>query len=94
MSGRSLVTRNLQAGIKEPQRGVADRCMDLAAVDAGSVDAGLRKFISSILVALVDEYVVVDPAGDDVKLGMRDCRAANSALSLGGAWVSPAPTVM
>src|SRR5215510_12938638 len=57
--------------------------MDLAAIDAGSVDAGLRKFISSILVALVDEYVVVDPAGDDVKFGMRDMSCGELGVVLG-----------
>jgi hypothetical protein len=61
--------RHVEAGIVELQRRVADQRMDLAAVDAGSVDAGLREFIPAILVALIDENVVVDPARDDVKLG-------------------------
>src|SRR5262245_36949691 len=79
----SLPARHVQARIVELQGGVADRRMDLAAVDAGSVDAGLRKFISSILVALVDEYVVVDPAGDDVKFGMRDMSCGELGVVLG-----------
>src|SRR5262249_30058417 len=68
----SLAARHVQGGIVELQGGVADQRMDLAAVDAGSVDAGLREFIPPVLVALVDENVVVDPARDHVKLGMRD----------------------
>src|SRR5215510_6036323 len=79
----SLPARRVQARIVELQGGVADRCMDLAAVDAGSVDAGLRKFIPSVLAALVDEYVVVDAAGDDVKLGMRDMSCGELGVVLG-----------
>src|SRR5262245_12676921 len=79
----SLPARHVQARIVELQGGVADRCMDLAAVDTGSVDAGLRKFIPSVLVALVDEYVVVDAAGDDVKLGMRDMSCGELGVVLG-----------
>src|SRR5262245_31652350 len=79
----SLPARHVQARIVELQGGVADRYMDLAAVDAGSVDAGLRKFIPSVFVALVDEYVVVDPVGDDVKLGMRDMSCGELGVVLG-----------
>src|SRR5262245_65851407 len=65
----SLPARHVQARIVELQGGVADRCMDLAAVDAGSVDAGLRKFIPSVLAAIVGESVWVDPAGGGGKPG-------------------------
>src|SRR5262249_60698196 len=68
----SLPARHVQARIVELQGGVADRCMDLAAVDAGGVDAGLRKFIPSVLAALVDECVGVAPAGAYVKSCSRD----------------------
>src|SRR5262249_16810507 len=79
----SLAARHVQAGTVELQDGVADQRMDLAAVDAGSVDAGLREFIPPVLVALVDEYVVVDPARDHVKLGMRDKSRGKLGVLLG-----------
>src|SRR5262249_59266658 len=44
----SLAARHVQAGIVELQGLVADRRVDLAAVDARCVDAGLRKFIPSV----------------------------------------------
>src|SRR5919198_2658254 len=69
---RSLVARYVQARVKESQRRFCDQCMDAAAIDARSVDAGLREFIFAILVALVDEDVVIDPARNHVKLGARD----------------------
>src|SRR6516162_10852212 len=83
LATRSLPARHVQAGIVELQRGVADRRVDLAAVDAGSVDAGLRKFIPPVLVALVDENVVVDAARDDVKLGIRDMSRGELGVLLG-----------
>jgi hypothetical protein len=49
--------------------------VDLAAVHAGSVDAGLREFILAVLVALVDEDLVVDPAGDDIQDMLDACRS-------------------
>src|SRR2546428_9728265 len=79
----STSARHVQAGIVELQRGVADQRVDLAAVDAGSVDAGLREFIPAILVALIDENVVVYPARDDVKLGMRDMSGGGLGVVLG-----------
>src|SRR5262249_36384834 len=80
---RHLLRGTFQAGIVELQGGVADQRMDLAAVDAGRVDAGLRKFIPPVLVALVDENVVVDAARDDVKLGMRDMSRGELAVLVG-----------
>src|SRR5262245_9690263 len=68
----SLAAQHVQAGIEELQGGVADRRVDFAAVDAGSVDAGLRKFISAVIVTFIDEDVVIDAAGNDVKLGVGD----------------------
>src|SRR5262245_27173289 len=79
----SLAARHVQAGIVELQGLVADRRVDLAAVDAGCVDAGLRKFIPSVLGALVDENVVVDPAGNDVKLGVRNISRGEFGVVLG-----------
>src|SRR5258708_10639686 len=57
----SLAARHVQAGIEELQGGVGDRRVDLAAVDAGIVDAGLRKFISAVIVTFIDEDVVTRP---------------------------------
>src|SRR5436305_11793207 len=65
---QSLAARDVQAGIEESHRRLADLRMDTGPVDSGRVDAGLREFIPAGLVALVDEDVVVDAAGDDVKL--------------------------
>src|SRR5262249_61496880 len=55
----SLAARHVQAGIVELQGGVADRRMDLAAVDAGRVDAGLGNFIPPPRVASMVEKVRV-----------------------------------
>ena len=57
----SLAARHVQAGIEELQGGVGDRRVDLAAVDAGTVDAGLRKFISAVIITFIDEDVVTRP---------------------------------
>ena len=90
----SLAARHVQAGIEELQGGVGDRRVDLAAVDAGSVDAGLRKFISAVIVAFIDEDVVIDAAGNDVKLSVGDVSRGELGVVLGRRLVSPAPTVM
>src|SRR4051812_40247741 len=67
---RSLCAADVEAGIEEFDRGVADTRVDRGAVHAGCVDAGLRKFILAVLIAFVDEDVVVDAAGDHIELGM------------------------
>src|SRR5215467_14860756 len=79
----SLAARHVQAGIEELQGGVADHRMDLAAVDAGSVDAGLRKFVPAVVVTFVDEDVVIDAAGNYVKLGMGDVARGELGVVLG-----------
>ena len=85
----SLAAQHVQAGIEELQGGVADRRVDFAAVDAGSVDAGLRKFISAVIVTFIDEDVVIDATGNDVELGVGDVSCGELGVVLGGAWVSP-----
>src|SRR5262245_43320880 len=80
---RSLAARHVQAGIEELQGGVADRRVDLAAVDAGGVDAGLRKFVPAVVVTFIDEDVVIDAPGNDVKLGMRDVSRGELGVVLG-----------
>ena len=90
----SLAARHVQAGIEELQGGVADQRVDLAAVDAGSVDAGLRKFVPAVVVTFIDEDVVIDAAGNDVELGMSDVARGELGVVLGRRLVSAAPTVM
>ena len=85
----SLAARYVQAGIEELQGGVADQRMDLAAVDAGSVDAGLRKFVPAVVITFIDEDVVIDATGNDVELGVGDVSCGELGVVLGGAWVSP-----
>src|SRR5258705_4032890 len=80
---QSLAARHVQARIEESHRRLADLRMDAAAVDAGRVDAGLWEFIPAGLAALVDEDVVVDAAGDDVKLRALGVSGGKSAI-LGG----------
>ena len=83
LATRSLPARHVQAGIIELQGGVADRRVDLPAVDAGSVDAGLRKFISAVIVTFIDEDVVIDAARNDVKLGVGDVSRGELGVVLG-----------
>src|SRR5205823_10473182 len=59
---RSLAAGRVEARVEELRRRFADPRMDAAAIDAGSVDAGLGKFVFPLLVALVDEDIVVDSA--------------------------------
>src|SRR5260370_35417672 len=49
----SLAARRVQAGIEDLQGGVADPRVDLAAVAAGPVHAGLRKFISAVIITFI-----------------------------------------
>src|SRR5262249_37422029 len=79
----SLAARHVQAGIEELPGGVADQRVDLAAVDAGRVDAGLRKFVPAVVVTFVDEDVVIDAAGNDIKLGMGDVARGELGVVLG-----------
>src|SRR5260370_15264186 len=81
---QSLAARHLQARIEESHRRLADLRMDAAAVDAGRVYAGLWEFIPARLAALADADVVVDAAGDDVKLRALGVSGGKSAI-LGGA---------
>ena len=46
--------------------------MDRRAVDAGRVLAGLGKLVLALVVALIDEDLVIDRARDDDELGARD----------------------
>ena len=68
--------------------------MDAVAIDARGVDAGLGKFVFPLLVALVDENIVIDSAGNHVKLGVRDVLRGELGVVLGRRLVSAAPTVM
>src|ERR1700730_8025841 len=68
----SLAARHVQAGLQGLQGGGADRRVAPAAGDARRVDSGLRKFISAVVVTFIDEDVVIDAAGNDVKFGVRD----------------------
>src|SRR5260370_29721138 len=79
----SVPARRLQARIEESHRRLADLRMDAAAIDAGRVDAGMWEFIPAGLAALVDEDVVVDAAGDDVKLRALGVSGGKSGI-LGG----------
>ena len=56
--------------------------MDAAAIDAGSVDAGLREFISPVLIALVDEDVVVHSTRNHVKLCAWDVSGSELGIVL------------
>jgi len=57
--------------------------MDLAAVDAGSVDAGLRKFVPAVVITFIDEDVVIDATGNDVELGVGDVSCGELGVVLG-----------
>ena len=74
-----------QVRIEELQRGVADMVVPLGAIDARSIDAGLRTGVPSQVVALVDE--ISWSTCPDIT-SRRTCGmnfAANSEFSLGGA---------
>src|SRR6476661_1663033 len=57
--------------------------MDRVAIDARSVDAGLGKFVFPLLVALVDEDIVVDSARQHVKLGVCNVPGGELGVVLG-----------
>ena len=80
-------------GIEELQSGGADLLVDGVTVDTGGIDAGLGELVAALVVAFVDEDLVIDQAGDDDELGIWDVRGAKAAFSCAGVCMSRAPTV-
>jgi len=80
---RSLCAADVEAGVEELDRGVADALVDRGTVHACCVDAGLREFIPAVLIAFVDEDVVVDAAGDHIELGMGNVLRGELGVVLG-----------
>src|SRR6267154_1044216 len=58
----SLAAGHVEARVEELHRRFADPRVDAVTIDAGSIDAGLGKFVFALVVALVDEDIVVDSA--------------------------------
>src|SRR5262245_5355236 len=79
----SLAVRNVEARVEELHRRLADARMDAVAIDVRSVDAGLGKFVFPLLVALVDEKIVIDSAWNHLKLGVCDVLRGELGVVLG-----------
>ena len=69
-------------GIEERQSGGADIPVDGVTVDAGGIDAGLGELVAPLVVAFVDEDLVIDQAGDDDELGAWDVRGGEGGVVL------------
>ena len=67
-------------GIEELQSGGADLLVDGVTVDAGGIDAGLGELVAALVVAFVDEDLVIDQAGDDDELGAWDVRGGEGGV--------------
>ena len=68
--------------------------MDGGTVYALSVNAGLWELVAPLVVAFIDEDLVIHVARMIDSSACEMCFAANSALSPGEVWMSRAPTVM
>ena len=68
--------------------------MNRGAIHARCVLAGLRKLVLAFGVALIDEDLVIDRAGNDDELDVRNVFRREFGILRGGVCVSPAPTVM
>lgn len=84
----------MQVLAEELQRSGADLLVDCVAVHARRIDAGLGELVAALVIAFIDEDLMIEEAGDDDKLGARICLAAKAAFSSAGVCVSRAPTVM
>jgi hypothetical protein len=83
---------HVQIRIEELLCGLSDVLMQLGSIHARRIDIAVGIIVSSHLIALIVEDLVTNLTGQHVELGMRDIFAANSAFSLGGVAVSPAPS--
>ena len=72
-----------QVRIEELQRGITDMVVPPGAIDAGSIDAGLRPGVASQVIALVDEDLMVDLAGHHVETHVRNVFGREFRILLG-----------
>jgi hypothetical protein len=79
---------------EEFQRRCAHGQVDRRTIHARCIDASLGELVFPLRIALVDEDLVVDPAGNDEEVGVRNMLGGELGIFVGRRLRVPAPTAI